>query len=506
MSRIRPLVLAVVGLLLASCGLFDGEPDLSPDPVGGTNDLSDVPEALLPFYTQELDWRDCRGGDQCAWLEVPLDYDRPQGRTIRLSVLKVPASDSDQRMGHLLVNPGGPGGSGVDYAAGDSAYFGDEVLAAFDVVGFDPRGVGESTPLDCLSDAELDEFVASDRSPDTPAEVAAGDRLVTRLLQGCVAHDRRLAGHVGTIDVARDLDVLRSALDEARLTFLGASYGSFIGATYAELFPDRVGRMVLDGAIDPSASKIQRSLAQAAGFETALRAYVEDCVDEDDCFLGDSVEAGVERIQGFLTDLDRQPITGHGERQLTEGLAVLGIWAPLYNEESWPSLSDALETAFRGDGAALLALSDAYTGRGPDGYIDNALEALYAVNCLDHDDAVPAEEIPRYVDRFESVSPTFGRTFASGLSACIDTPVGTGRGPVELRAEGSPTILVVGTTRDPATPLRWAENLAAQLDNAVLVRRDGDGHTGYHAGNGCVDDTVERYLVSGDVPDSTVEC
>ncbi|HLN77311.1 MAG TPA: alpha/beta hydrolase, partial [Nocardioidaceae bacterium] len=364
----------------------------------------------------------------------------------------------------------------------------------------------ESTPVDCMPDAKLDEFVASDPDPDTSAEVAKSDELAREFGQGCVENSGDLAAHVSTEEAARDVDIIRALLGDRRLSWFGASYGTFLGATYADLFPDKVGRMVLDGALDPSLSNEQMSLVQAHGFEVALRAYVGACVERGSCFLGRTVDEGTKRIRQFLDDVDAKPIAGSGDRKLEVGNAVLGIWAPLYNQDYWPLLDQALRSAFNGDGSSLLSLSDAYTSRGAGGYVDNSLEALYAVNCLDHDDSVPTADVPALVPKFEKASPTFGRIFAYGLSACADWPVKTTRDPGPVDAKGAQPILVIGTTRDPATPLEWARSLANELDSGVLVSRDGDGHTGYHAGNQCVDNVVEAYLVSGKVPKSEVDC
>ncbi len=494
-------------VLLSGCGLFgDREEGLEPVPVEGPTAAVKEPKALRTFYTQKLVWRACRGTAECTQLSVPLDYGRPQGRRISLSVVRVRAAQARQRLGSLVVNPGGPGGSGIAYATRGESAWGKQLLASYDLVGFDPRGVGESTPLKCQSDAELDSYVASDPDPDTPQERERFDELGRAFYAACMKKDPGLARHMSTAEAARDMDILRAALGEERLTYFGASYGTFLGGTYADLFPQRVGRMVLDGALDPSLSSLEMSLVQAEGFETALRAYVANCVDEGDCYLGDSVDAGAARVRAFLDELDAQPIKGSGGRDLTEGLALYGIFAPLYDRGYWGILDDALAAGLRGAGAQLLALSDAYTRRGPYGYIDNALQVLPIVNCLDHDDPVPEDQIPALVPRFEEASPTFGRIFASGLSSCADWSVRSGKGPTRLSAVGSAPIVVVGTTRDPATPLRWAESLADQLDNAVLVIRDGDGHTGYHSGNACVDTAVEKYLISGVVPKDPTPC
>lgn len=504
----------VLTLSLSGCGLFGSDkpaalpsPTLSSSPMESPSESESAPQPnLARFYEQKVSWKTCRSDKLCTTIKVPLDYQDPAAKSISLSVIKVPARSKSQRVGSLVVNPGGPGGSGINYAAQSSLYFGSELQQAFDIVGFDPRGVGESTPVQCLNDSEIDEFVASDPDPDNAAEIERGDELLAGFGDGCVSKSGDLAAHVSTAEAAKDVDIIRAALGDRRLSWFGASYGTFLGATYAELFPRRVGRMVLDGAIDPSLSTEEMSLVQAKGFETALRAYVGHCVDAGNCFLGNSVDAGTKRIRQFLDDVETNPIEGSSGRELAAGNAVLGIWAPLYNSGYWPILDSSLKAAFDGSGAPLLALSDSYTSRGPGGYLDNSIEALYAVNCLDHDDSIPASDVASRIPEFTRAAPTFGAIFAYGLASCSQWPIHTGRVPEPIHAKGAAAILVIGTTRDPATPLEWAEALASQLESGILVRRDGDGHTGYNAGNDCVDDVVESYLVSGKTPKVDVDC
>ncbi|HEX3005732.1 MAG TPA: alpha/beta hydrolase [Angustibacter sp.] len=460
---------------------------------------------LAAYYRQKLTWHTC-GRDQCTRLEVPLDYDHPDGKAIQLAVLKVPASSRSGRVGSLVVNPGGPGGSGVSYAAAGSLQFGDPLSRSFDIVGFDPRGVGQSDPLKCVTTKELDALVAFDPDPDTQAERTRMDELIHGFGEGCLEHSGTLARHMSTKEAARDMDILRAALGEPKLNYLGASYGTFLGATYADLFPQRVGRFVLDGAIDPSLSNEQLSLQQAHGFETALRAYVQDCVDQGSCFLGSTVDQGVARIQAFLAQMEKQSLPTGESRQLTEGLAMLGIWMPLYVKDYWGQLTAALKQAFSGNGTQLLALADLYTSRGPSGYTDNSMEALYAVNCLDHDDYIPTSQVPSHFAEFQKASPTFGRAFAFSLSTCSQWPVQSGQHTVALHAKGAPPIVVIGTTRDPATPLSWAQALAKELDSGRLITRDGDGHTGFQRGNSCVDNAVEAWLIQGKAPTDGLSC
>jgi pimeloyl-ACP methyl ester carboxylesterase len=476
----------------------------SPGPTGPP-DEPPSPE-LARFYSQELEWSPCESSE-CATLEVPLDYDDPGGRTIDLALLRVPATDPDHRIGSLVVNPGGPGQSGTDFAAQADLAFGDPVLERYDIVGFDPRGVGESAPVDCMSDSQLDELVAADPDPDTAPERREFARLSQALVTGCTKRSGSLASHVSTIEASRDMDVLRAAMGDSTLDYFGASYGTELGATYAELFPERVGRFVLDGAIDPSLDFRELALGQAAGFETALRAYVEDCVKtQNPCFLGDTVDEGLARISDLLDQIDAKPLPTATGRQLRIGNAFYGIVLPLYVRDYWFLLTSALGDALDGDGSALLQLSDLYNSRGGNGYTDNSREAFTAITCLDDPSSIPPDEVPAETADFEKASPTFGDVFAWGLVSCRGAEAESTEQSLELDGSGAAPIVVIGTTRDPATPYEWAKSLAEQLDSGVLISRDGDGHTGYNKGNQCVDDAVHAYLLDGKVPDDGLSC
>jgi len=501
------VVVAVLAGLLTGCSGDGPDHDLTAEALeGGPAQGAEQDPGLAPFYEQDVTWRECRVDMECTEVEVPVDYDSPGGPTIQLALLRVPASDPEQRVGALLVNPGGPGVPGIDYASRASAAFGDEVTAAFDIVGFDPRGVGASTPLECASQDLRDEVLAVDPDPETAQEVEAADGLMREVARGCLEDDAGLTRRVSTEDQARDLDVIRAvALDQDRLVYYGASYGTFLGAWYAELFPDRVGRLVLDGGVDPDLGTVDQAFDQARGFEGALRSYATECVAEGDCYLGDTVDDATVRVRQFLDDLDAEPLPA-GDRELTEGLAVQGIWAPLYRRDTWPLLDVALSQGLRGNGAPLLTVVDQFLGRGPDGFIDNSIEMYFAITCADRGVPPSEAEVAALVPRFERAAPTFGSVFASGTSACREWPVRADDPTPALDGKGAAPILVVGTTGDPATPLVWSESLASQLDSGVLVRREGEGHTGYRKGNECVDDTVEAYLVSGEVPDGTVDC
>ncbi|MFK5688648.1 alpha/beta hydrolase [Ornithinimicrobium sp. LYQ92] len=466
-----------------------------------------APEGLEEFYGQQLQWSECEGSFECASLTVPLDYAEPEGQSIDLALLRAPAEGETQ--GSLLVNPGGPGGSGVDYAQMSAMVLSGEVRAAYDVVGFDPRGVARSAPITCFTDEEMDDLLSFDPTPDDASEESASAELMESFAQACGENAPELVGHVSTVEVARDLDVLRAALGDETLTYLGASYGTFIGSTYATLFPERVGRLVLDGAIDPGLSGLEMGLGQAAGFERATRAYVEDCVASGECPLGSDVDSAMERIPAFLDELDANPIPVEGDAagELTEGWGLYGIIVAMYDEGAWPILSQAFESAFAGDGTMLMYLANAYASRSSDGsYEGNGMQAIYAVNCLDRP-AEGAEDLDdeAVLQQFEEAAPTWGR-YLAGDGACEYWPAEAGETVEDYSAAGADPILVVGTTGDPATPYQWAEGLAETLDSGVLLSYQGEGHTAYGRSNDCIDDAVDAYLLEGTVPEDGTTC
>jgi pimeloyl-ACP methyl ester carboxylesterase len=464
-----------------------------------------IPAGLEKFYQQQPDWERCGSNQQCATITVPLDYSKPTGQTIELRARKVLARDRSGKIGTLFINPGGPGASGQEYAASAGFAFGASLLRKYDVIGWDPRGVGESTPVRCLDTAQLDKFIATDGSPDNEAEVADLNNEAKIMANGCEQRSGELLPHVSTKDAARDIDVLRGIVGDAQLNYFGASYGTYLGATYAELFPKNVGRLVLDGAVDPSLTTKQMGMAQAKGFDTALDAFAEDCAQRS-CRLGSTKDEVLGKVDQLLRDSDAKPLPGDGKREVTQAIVLLGVIFPLYLKQFWPQLEDAVLDGLAGNGSRLQALADQYTERKPSGYADNANEAIIAVNCLDKPDYISVAQIKAEVPTYEAASPRFGQYMLWSSIGCVNWPVKAEGKPHEIKAPGTKPILVVGTTRDPATPYAWAVGLAHQLESGVLVTRDGDGHTGYKAGNACVDGTVENFLLTGSAPTADIKC
>ncbi|GAA4419796.1 alpha/beta hydrolase [Georgenia halophila] len=461
--------------------------------------------ALEEYYDQDLDWQAC-GNYDCAKLTVPVSYDAPADESIELALKRLP-SRSDGAPS-LVINPGGPGGSGADMVESVERMFSPELLAAYDVVGFDPRGVAGSAPVDCVSDAQLDRLRAADYDVETPEGLEAYREDAELIAQGCASRTGELLGHVDTASAARDMDILRAALGEDALDYLGYSYGTHLGAVYADIFPQRVGRFVLDGAMDPSLSAHQMTLDQAVGFEEALRAYVEDCQAGPDCPLRGDADDGMEQIRTLLDLTADNPLPTADGRELTAPLAVSGILTPLYDTRSWPALTSALTQAMEsGDGSQLLFLADTMAGRAPDGtYRNNSTEANWAVNCLDQPATGDISDWRRQADELADAAPTFGPALSYGDVLCDAWPVEGQQRPGPLDAEGAPPIVVVGTTGDPATPYEWSVSLAEQLASGVLVTHEGEGHTAYGRSNDCVLDAVDAFLVEGDPPKDGLTC
>lgn len=512
--RTTGTVIAAAGLLLSGCTSGgSGGPRAAASSAEASAAPTAVPAALRPYYDQKLSWRECGvPGFECTSMKAPLDYEHPEAGDIDIAVSRRQATNPSKRIGSLVVNPGGPGGSGIGYL---QAYAGigypAPVRAVYDMVSFDPRGVDRSSPVECLTGPAMDTYTQVDQTPDTPAEQTRLVAAFKEFAAACQARSQRILPHVSTVDAARDMDVLRAALGDEKLTYVGASYGTFLGATYADLFPGRVGRLVLDGAMDPSRPALELNRDQTAGFETAFRAFAADCAEQVGCPLGQgSPDAVAERLKEFFRKVDAQPVptTDRARPQLGEALATTGVIAALYDENAWPQLREALASAIDdNDGNGLLALADSYYEREPDGKYANLMSANAAVNCLDQPPAFAGPEaVEKAVASFEKASPVFGAGLAWASLNCAYWPAkatGTARA---LNAKGAPPIVVVGTTRDPATPYKWAQGLAGQLDSGVLLTYDGDGHTAYGRGSECIDSAINSYLRDGTAPEDGKKC
>lgn len=513
--RFSIAVLTSAILLVTGCTAADGTPVgkssavQSPTAEGPAQrpKIKAPTPALAPYYGQEPHWRDCGDGFECALVEVPLNYAKPSGERIKISVIRLPATG--ERLGSLLINPGGPGGSGIQYAQAARSIITAKVRKRFDIVGFDPRGVGESTPIRCRSGSQLDSFQSLDASPDSDAEITALENGAKAFAAGCEATSSRLLPFVGTANAARDMDVLRGVLRDPGLTYLGKSYGTYLGAIYADLFPKQVRALVLDGAVDPAAQMVEMNQTQARGFEVALKAFIEDCFKHDACpFTSRTVDGALREISDLLKKADERPLkNGLGDgRQINESWAVVGIVAPLYEQDAWPVLQVALGHAFAGDGTDLLRMADLLIERRSDGSYTNLIESNLAINCVDHPYPKGTPTYEKAARAAAKTAPHFGEYIMWGSLPCSYWPVKSTGTDKPVTAAGAPPILVVGTERDPATPYEWAESLASELSSGVLLGFDGDGHTAYKTGSDCVDSAVDDYLISLKVPANGTVC
>lgn len=453
--------------------------------------------------TGAVAWEECAGDIQCASLEVPLDRTKPEGEQIRLALARKPAGGAS--IGVLLTNPGGPGGSGVDLVRSAATVFPKEVRERFDIVSWDPRGVGASAPVRCLED--LDDYYAADRSPDSAAEEQATIAATQQFVDACEQNSGTLLPYVSTEATVADMDAIRAALEADTISYVGFSYGTFVGAMYAEQYPDRVRAMVLDGAIDPTLSFEDVSIQQAKGFDNALDEFLEYCRTEG-CGFSPTVDPAAS-FDRLATSVDAEPVFAQldGEnRTLGPGEFDIGVASGLYRgRPGWDHLGSALAETATGLANKLLALSDAYTQRQTGGRYSNTTAAFNAVGCLDAVAPPKVDELVELAAQASEVAPRFGAATVWLSAACTLWPVPPQPVP-EIDAKGAAPIVVVGTTNDPATPYAWAQSLTKQLDSGNLITIEGATHTGYGRGNDCVDDAINGYLVELTVPDAGLRC
>lgn len=468
-----------------------------------------VAAGLDPFYGQVLQWKDCGSSMQCTTATAPLDWGNPAAGMIDLALVRHRATGG-HRIGSLLINPGGPGGSGYDFVKDSLDYATDKKLqASFDIVGFDPRGVGRSTAVKCYKPAQMDEYLygLTKAQRGTDAWIKELEKSSADFGASCDKNTGALLGHVDTESAARDLDLLRAVLGDTKLNYLGYSYGTFLGATYAELFPGKVGHVALDGALDPATSNFDVTRVQAKGFESALRAYLADCLTSSTCPFKGTVDQAMATIRALLASVDVSPIQATDGRELGSSSLLTAIIFPLYQATAWKYLSDMFTSVMRGNADYAFQFADQYNGRTKDGtYSDNSTEAFMAVNCVDYSYNDDPAAMRAQAKQIEAEAPTIGRYMTFGDIGCANWPYKFTGKRSQIHAPGAGPILVIGTTNDPATPYVWAQSLAKQLDSGHLVTYKGEGHTAYNKSNACVNNAVDNYLINGTVPASDPKC
>ncbi|MFG2348386.1 alpha/beta hydrolase [Streptomyces phaeochromogenes] len=489
---------------------------------GGDGDSKDE-----DLSAQKLSWKDCPepseaegGGDapsplpdgdtwKCATLKAPLDWDKPKGDTIGLALIRAEASGAkDKRIGSLVFNFGGPGGSGVTTLPAFGQDY-DQLRTRYDLVSFDPRGVGRSAGVKCENNEQLDEYFQQDATPDDTAEQKTLLDNTKGFNAACEKNSGETLPHVRTTDAARDMDLMRQVLGDDELHYFGISYGTELGGVYAHLFPKKVGRAVFDAVVDPTQNSEQGSLGQAKGFQLALDNFAEDCTSKtEDCPLGDSAQDVKDRIAKLLTDLDSKPIPGVFPRQLTQTAATSGIAQSLYSKDFWEYLTEGLQQAYDGDGRVLMLLADSMNGRNQDGEYSNIAAANVSINCADDKPRYTTADVQAKLPEFREASPLFGDYLAWGLVGCTDWAVAGAADHPDVSAPGSAPILVVGNTGDPATPYEGARKMVDSLGKGVGVELTykGQGHGSYDSGNKCVRDAVNGYLLNGKVPPTGQVC
>ena len=451
-----------------------------------------------------IDWEAWDAQVETAMVAAPIDYDDPSGEQLELFVARRLADDPEHRIGSLLINPGGPGFGGSDFAFYADQIFETRLLRCFDIVGWDPRGTGLSEPyIDCIDDYDP-YFAEIDITPDNDTErrdlIAKSQEFADR----CMEENDSIALHVGTNNSARDIDLLRDALGEDRTSYFGFSYGSELGATWATLFPTTVRAAVLDGASDPDADSLESSVQQLTGFEASLETFLAQCSADPSCAFHSDGRAA-EEFDALVASLDADPVpTRPGRPQANLAVAINGVIQAMYSEGYWPRLARALASARSGDGSGLLDLHDSYYQRYPDGTYGNELEAFQTISCADTDERRTVAEEDASVSLFREVAPRLVPEGSTGGYFCTFFPT-AGDPRIEITGEGAGPIVVIGTTGDPATPLTSTMAMADALEDGRLVVVEAEQHTGYGV-NDCVVDLVSDYLVDRVAPDDDTEC
>jgi len=484
----------------------------SADPSSGKPNeapAGDVPKGLEKFYKQKLAWAPCKDKPQmqCANVKVPLDYKKPGGKTITVAMAKVPAANG-KPIGSLFVNPGGPGESGIDLVSGADKIFSKALRDQYDIVGFDPRGVGSSTAVDCVSDAELGKYLDSEFDLSTPEGKKAEKAQAEKFAKGCKDKSGDLLAHVGTESAARDLDVLRGLVGDKKLNYFGFSYGTSLGGMYANLFPKKTGRLVLDGALDPQFGGARMGYEQTIGFEKAFERYAEYCVKGGNCPLGSSVDAAKKKMRALFDQAFKKPFpTADPKRPLNRNMLKYGVMLAMYSTAYRPYLDTGLSQLIKNnDGSFLLGWYDLASGRQGGKFRNNSNEARTAINCADYPASSPSVT-KRYQEKLKKEAPLFGAgSGGEETDLCSLLPYHPKSNPGPYTAKGSAPIVVIGTRHDPATPYHWAQALHKSLSNSVLLTWEGDGHLAYSRAGSCIESPVDKYLLTGEVPKDGLVC
>ncbi len=500
------LLLAGASLAFAACALPDdsAHPPSAAPVLTTTTSTTTSPSTTTTAVTEPavtpISWSPCDGDLQCGTLVVPLDYADPRGPTIPIAVARHPAEDPSRRIGSLVIDPGGPGVSGIDDMDNELSALTSPLLDDFDIVMFDPRGVERSDPVTCGQTSSGPTGATPDPVPTTPGQQAAFIAGLKQFAAGCEKASANVLPHVGSVDTARDMDRLRAALGDSGLTYMGQSYGTLLGLTYASLFPTHVRAMVLDSVIDPALSFDQMTAGQAAGFESVLNDFISWCAGSPSCAwrpTGNPTTA----LLALLASAAANPAPVGGRQVAGAGELYDALLDGLYAQSDWPALGAALAADATGNGAPVVAMSDHYNQGGS----TNGDDAAIAVDCLDHPVSHDPAAYAAMATTLQASAPVFGPLLAWGEAGCSVWPVPPTRAVAPVAAPGSPPILVVGTTTDPATPYAWAVSVAHELSRGVLLTRDGDDHVAYFY-SACVRDAAQTYLVSGVTPPTGTVC
>jgi len=507
------------GLLLAACGerlVYEASTDptiaesaaivaeatVAP-PASDTTVAAQPGRATTPGV---ISWEKCFAGPvgtfECGYLDVPYDYDDPDVGTFSLYLVRRMADNESERVGSMLVNPGGPGFGGSDVAAYAEWYISETLMERFDVIGWDPRGTGKSTPaVDCVD--QYDRYFGIDSPPNDDAAKAEMVRITQEFIDLCIERNGEMLKYISTENSARDMDSIRAALGEEKITYFGFSYGSELGATWATMFPDTVRAAVFDGASDPNANGFDQSMAQLKGFEQQLDAFLADCAKRPTCAIYNSGKPA-ELFDQLVQDIDAKPIPSRPNRTaVTQGVFYTAVTQAMYSNTLWPQLETALAEAVAGNGTGLLRLYDEYYQRKVDGSYGNELEAFLAISCLDDPDGSTVQDVDNDVPKFVAAAPRLGANFGYGY-ACALWPYRV-ESRVKVTGKGAGPIVVIGTTGDAATPLASTRKAAANLEKGILIVVEADRHTGYGI-NPCVVNEVDTYLLELKLPQNEKYC